>query len=130
LRRFSADPRDEASPAALVELLARLEAGSLLDPPHTARLQQLLRETKTGPRSLRAGLPPTVQLAHKTGQIGSQEGFTVAVNDVGVVSGQGRRIAVAVLVSDADAPVARCEDAIAEVARRVWARLGPTAGTR
>jgi beta-lactamase class A len=127
MKRFSADPRDEASPQALVELLARLEAGSLLDPSHTARLQQLLRDTRTGLRSLRAGLPSTVQLAHKTGQIGSQGAFTVAVNDVGVASGGGRRVAVAVLVTDADAPVDRCEDVIAEVARRVWARLGPPA---
>ena len=109
-----------------MELLARLEAGSLLDPVHTSRLQQLLRGARTGPRSLRAGLPSTVQLAHKTGQIGSQDGFTVAVNDVGVASGGGRRIAIAVLVTDADAPVARCEDVIAEVGRRVWARLGST----
>ena len=130
LKRFSADPRDEASPEALVELLARLEAGSLLDPVHTARLQQLLRGARTGPRSLRAGLPSTVQLAHKTGQIGSQDGFTVAVNDVGVASGGGRRIAIAVLVTDADAPVARCEDVIAEVGRRVWARLGSTETSR
>jgi len=130
MKRFSADRRDEATPEALVELLARLEAGRLLDPPHTARLQQLLLGTRTGPRSLRAGLPNSVQLAHKTGQIGSQDGFTVAVNDVGIATGGGRRVAVAVLVSDADAPVERCEDVIAEVARRVWARLGPPAEPR
>jgi beta-lactamase class A len=37
MKRFSADPRDQATPAALVDLLAALEAGRLLDPVHTAR---------------------------------------------------------------------------------------------
>jgi hypothetical protein len=46
------------------------------------------------------------------------------VNDLGIASGGGHRVAVAVLITDASAPVERCEDVIAEVARRVWARLG------
>jgi hypothetical protein len=37
---------------------------------------------------------------------------------------------VAVLVSDADALIELCEDVIAEVARRVWAHLGPPATPR
>src|SRR5262249_30803468 len=44
MKRFLADPRDQASPEALVKLLAEIETGNLLDAPHTARLQQLLSE--------------------------------------------------------------------------------------
>jgi beta-lactamase class A len=124
LKRFSSDPRDQASPAALVELLAALDAGRLLDPSHTARLLEMMRATRTGPRRLRAGLPADVVLAHKTGLWPSLGGFSVAVNDIGIASKDRRRIAIVALMTDADAPVERCEDVIAEVARAIWSELG------
>jgi beta-lactamase class A len=120
LRAFSADRRDQASPEALVQLLAALDAGRLLDEEHTARLLEILRATRTGPRRLRAGLPGNVALAHKTGLWPSMGGFSVAVNDVGIATGAGRRLAIAVLVTDGHASVERCEDLIAQVARTVW----------
>ena len=123
MSRFSADPRDQATPAALVDLLAALEAGRLLDPGHTARLREMLRATRTGPAQLRAGLPANLVLAHKTGQIASG-GFTAALNDVGIVSGNGRRIAIAVFLTDVDAPLERCQAITADVARVVWSELG------
>jgi beta-lactamase class A len=124
MKRFSTDPRDQATPSALVELLAALEAGRLLDPNHTARLLEILRATRTGSGRLRAGLPDDVVLAHKTGLWPSLGGFSVAVNDIGIVSGNGRRMAIAVLLTDADASVERCEAVIAEVARTVWSEWG------
>jgi beta-lactamase class A len=130
MKRFSSDPRDQASPEALVELLARLEAGMLLDASHTTTLQRMLLGGRTGARRLRAGFPSAVQLGHKSGLWPSQDGFSLTVNDVGIASGGGRRVAVAVLITDASAPVERCEDVIAEVARRVWARLGPPGESR
>jgi beta-lactamase class A len=120
LRRFSADPRDQASPEALVNLLAALDSGRLLEPAHTARLLEVMRATRTGPRRLRAGLPQDAVLAHKTGTGFSRRGFSVGVNDVGIVTGGGRRLAIAVLLKDADASIERCEDVVAEVARAVW----------
>jgi beta-lactamase class A len=124
LKRFSSDPRDQASPVALVDLLAALDAGRLLDASHTARLLEMMRATRTGPGRLRAGLPADVVLAHKTGLWPNLDGFSVAVNDVGIGTRSGRRIAIAVLVTDADAPIERCEDVIAEVARTAWSELG------
>lgn len=124
LKRFSSDPRDQASPVALVDLLAALDAGRLLDASHTAGLLEMMRATQTGPRRLRAGLPADVVLAHKTGTGPSRGGFSVAVNDIGMATGKGRRIAIAVVVTNADAPIERCEDVIAEVARTVWSERG------
>jgi len=123
-KRFSADVRDRASPVALVDLLAALQAGRLLDPGHTAKLLELLRATRTGSNQLRAGLPPDVALAHKTGQISGVGGTSLVLNDVGIASGDGRRVAIAVLLTDVDAPLARCQAIIAEVARAVWTELG------
>ena len=124
MRRFSSDPRDQASPEALVNLLAALDARRLLDPAHTHRLLELMRAGRFGLRSLRAGLPADIVLAHKTGTA-SGLGWSVAVNDVGIASGGGRRMAIAVLVTDAHAPVERCENVIADVARAVWEPIGP-----
>ena len=125
-RRFSADPRDQAAPFALVDLLSELQAGRLLDPGHTARLLDLLRAGRIGADQLRAGLPPEVGLAHKTGQISGVGATTLVVNDVGIATGNGRRLAIAVLLTDVDAPVDRCHAIIAEVARTVWSELGAT----
>jgi beta-lactamase class A len=125
-RRFSADPRDQAAPSALVDLLSALQAGRLLDSGHTARLLELLQAARVGADELRAGLPPEVVLAHKTGQISGVGGSTLVVNDVGIASGNGRRLAIAVLLTDVDAPVDRSHAIIAEVARTVWSELGAT----
>ena len=125
-RRFSADPRDRAAPSALVDLLSALQAGRLLDSGHTARLLELLQAARVGADELRAGLPPEVVLAHKTGQISGVGGSTLVVNDVGIASGNGRRLAIAVLLTDVDAPVDRSHAIIAEVARTVWSELGAT----
>lgn len=132
-RRFSADPRDQAAPFALVDLLSALQAGRLLDPGHTARLLDLLRAGRIGADQLRAGLPREVSLAHKTGQISGVGATTLVVNDVGIASGNGRRLAIAVVLTDVEAPVDRCHAIIAEVARTVWSGVGanppPPSGT-
>ena len=129
MKRFSSDPRDQASPVALVDLLSALEAGKLLDPAHTSRLLQWMRESPTGASQLRAGLPADVVLAHKTGQASSL-GFTVALNDVGIATGNGRRLAIAVVLTDVEAPLERCQAVIAEVGRTVWNELGSAAPPR
>jgi len=123
VKRFSMDPGDRATPSALVDLLFALRAGRLLDAVHTAKLLDLLRATRTGPRQLRAGLPGNVVLAHKTGQISGVGGSTLVLNDVGIATGSGRNIAIAVMLTDVDAPLERCEATVAEVARTVWSEL-------
>ena len=124
VKRFSKDPRDRATPSALVDLLSALQAGRLLDPGHTAKLLELLRATRIGAEQLRAGLPPEVVLAHKTGQIGGVGASVLVLNDVGIATGSGRRLAIAVLLTDVDAPLDRCQAITADVARTVWSELG------
>jgi len=130
VKRFATDPRDRATPSAMVDLLSALEAGRLLDPEHTTKLLELMRATRTGAELLRAGLPSEVVLAHKTGQIGGVGGSVLVLNDVGIATGNGRRLAIAVLLTDVDAPLDRCQAIIAEVARTVWTELGATTPPR
>jgi len=129
-RRFTADPRDQASPVALIDLLAALQAGRLLDAGHTAKLLELLRATRTGPNQLRAGLPPEAVLAHKTGQISGVGGTSLVLNDVGIATLNGRRLAIAVLLTDVDAPLDRCQAIIAEVGKTIWNELGRSSPAR
>jgi beta-lactamase class A len=49
------------------ELMAQLADGQLLSAPWTAHLLGLMERTATGPQRLKAGLPPGMRLAHKTG---------------------------------------------------------------
>jgi beta-lactamase class A len=48
-------------------MLRALASGDALRPESTRYLMRLLAEVETGTRRLRAGLPPTVRFAHKTG---------------------------------------------------------------
>jgi len=133
MKRFAEDARDTATPSALVELLSALQAGRLLDPGHATKLLELLRSTQTGAEQLRAGLPPGVVLAHKTGQIRGVGDSVLVLNDVGIATGNGRRLALAVMLTDVDAPLDRCQAITADVARTVWSELGaapaPDSGT-
>lgn len=126
-RRYAADPRDSATPDAMADLLAALARGRALGPASTAHLLRILTETETGPARLRGLLPPGTPVAHKTGTAATVGGYTIAVNDVGIVTlpdGRGH-LAIAVLVRGTTRPVADAERAIARISRAAydrWAR--------
>ena len=61
------DPRDTTSPNAMVAALHRILLGDVLSPHSRALLEAWLRATKTGLYRLRAGLPLSWQIGHKTG---------------------------------------------------------------
>lgn len=117
LSAYFADSRDAATPAGLLDLLTRLDAGDLLDPSGTTRLLDWLEQTSTGTARLRAGLPDDWRLAHKTGTGPTVFGVASAVNDVGIAyAPDGGRLAIVVLIRGATAPAAEREAAIAAVA--------------
>ena len=123
--RFLADPRDRATPEALVQLLTALQRGRALSPVGTRRLMHLMTETANPATRIVAGLPPGFTAAHKTGTWGG--GVSVAVNDVGLIHppGRGRPLALAVMVRSATAPDSTVDAAIAAATRRVvdaWRR--------
>jgi beta-lactamase class A len=96
-RYTTSDPRDTSTPDDMARLLGRLQLGNLLPPPHTALLLDLMARSKTGPRRLKALLPPNTIVAHKTGTT------DVVINDVGIIalpadSAIGGHLALAVFV--------------------------------
>jgi beta-lactamase class A len=124
--RFLADPRDRATPEAMVRLLAALERSRLMSPSSTHLLLRLMTRTANPATRILAGLPAGFTVAHKTGTWGGG-GLGVAVNDVGVIRppGRGGPLALAVMVRASTAADSVVDAAIAAAARRVvegWSR--------
>jgi beta-lactamase class A len=112
------DARDTATPMGMVVLLERLAQGRLLSPSSTARLLEILRETKTFPDRLKAGVPDGWTIGHKTGTSGDWKGVTAATNDVGIITGpNGETISIAVFIAESRAPEADRAALMARIAR-------------
>ncbi|HKD17551.1 MAG TPA: class A beta-lactamase [Thermoanaerobaculia bacterium] len=123
--RFLADPRDTATPDALVQLLRQIDAGRGLSKESRALLLELMTRTRVGGKRIRAGVPPGAAVAHRTGTGADVAGVSIVTNDVGIVTlPQGRgRLAMAVMIKNSTKSLAEREAAIAEIARaacRYW----------
>jgi len=117
----TAQYRNWIEPAAAVKLLERLVIDSPLSPAANAFLVQTLTASVTGPGRLRAGLPIGIVLAHKTGTSGTHGGITAATNDIGLVTlPDGRKLAIAVFVTDSRADEATRESVIARIAHSAY----------
>jgi beta-lactamase class A len=103
---YLADPLDGAAPAEITRTLAGLQKGELLSPASTKVLLELLNDTRTGPRRLKAGFPAGWTLGHKTGTGQDWRGYSVGINDVGLVTApDGRVYAVAVMMRKTSKPI-------------------------
>ena len=84
------DVRDSSTPKAMVELLRRLDNGTLLRPWSRAYLVNLMGQCITGKNRMRALLPAGTKVEHKTGTL---SGYS---SDIGFITlPDGRRLAVA-----------------------------------
>lgn len=112
--------RDWATPRALVAVLRRLADRSPLSAEHTQALLQWMTATHSADQRIRAGLPPGTVSADKTGTAGQDRTTDNATNDIALITlPDGRRLALAVLVTDAEARFAVRQRVIAEIARAV-----------
>lgn len=112
---------DYAEPEGMVELLARLQQGKLLNPENTARLLGWMREAPFGATRIRAKLPPGTVVSDKTGSSGTYDGVTPATNDVGLITlPDGNHMAIAIFLSDAKADATTRNRVIAQIAREAW----------
>jgi beta-lactamase class A len=120
--RFLSDPRDTATPDALVQLLRQIEEGRRLSPESRKRVLALMTRTRPGERRLRGGLPPGTPVAHRTGTGADLGRANLCTNDVGIVTLPGDRghLAVAVMIKGSDRDLAAREKAIAAIARAAY----------
>ena len=114
-RRFDADPRDTATPEAMVALLEQIYRGRALKRETTELLLDIMRRCRTGEARLKGMLPPGTEVAHKTGTIGG------TTNDVGilVLPADAGHVAIAVFVKSSEKDIPTRERAIAEIARAI-----------
>jgi len=113
--------QDWIEPAAAVQLLELLVINPPISSAANAFLLQTMIDSVTGPGRLCAGLPPGTILAHKTGSSGTHGGITAATNDIGLVTlPDGRKLAIAVFVTDSRADEDTREGVIARIAHAVY----------
>ena len=115
-----------ATPDGLVDLLARLDRGTLLTETSRRWLLRTMEGTRNGLRRIKGMLPLGTPVAHRPGTAYPGD-MSVAINDVGIVTmPDGRRFAIAVMESGSRASFQAQEDTIARLARSAWdALLGP-----
>ena len=113
--------RNNAEPAAMVALLRRLADNSPLNAAHTKLLLTWMSDSPVGAHRIRAGLPAGTVLAHRTGTSGEKDGLAPATNDVGLITlPDGRRLALAIFVTDARADEATRDAVIARITRVIY----------
>jgi len=119
------DPRDSATPLAMVQLLTGLYRGQWLSPTSRAVLLGAMERCITGKRRIPALLPEGTSVAHKTGSLSNTS------SDVGIIrTPDGRAMAVAIYVTGQGNRANR-EARIASIARTIYdGYLAEPAGSR
>jgi beta-lactamase class A len=118
--QVQAQYRNWFSPRAAVQLLRLLADQSPLNPADTTQLLTWMTPTPRTTR-LEANLPPEVHVAHKSGTSDVDAGLAHATNDIGLIPlPDGRRLAIAVFLTDSTAADAAREQTIARIARAAY----------
>lgn len=117
---YLADPLDGASAAGISEALAKLARGDLLSPASTSFMLDTLKQTKSGPRRLKGGVPGGWEFGHKTGTGQYFDGVQSGYNDVGILTApDGTQYTIAVLIGQTRTSYADRFDMMQEVTRSV-----------
>ena len=113
--------RNWFEPASAVQLLRRISDNSPLNAEHTAVLLDWLKDSPTGAKRIKGELPAGAIVMHKTGTSGSANGVAFATNDVGLITlPDGRRLALAIFVTNSIADEAVRDEVIARIARATY----------
>jgi beta-lactamase class A len=112
--------RNWFEPAGAVQVLRRISDNSPLTSEHTALLLAWMTPALRTKR-LEGNLPAGTRVAHKAGTSDVDHGVARATNDIGLIPlPDGRRIAIAVFVTDSTADESTREQVIARIARAVY----------
>src|SRR5580700_8323576 len=120
-RDLTAQYRNWFEPAGAVQLLSRIRNDSPLTPQHTEMLLQWMKDSSSGPGRIKGNLPSTAIVAHKTGSSGTHNGLAAATNDIGLIAlPDGRRLAIAIFVTDSTADDDTRDAVIARIAKAAY----------
>jgi len=119
-RDVTAQYRNWFKPTGAVQLLRRINDSSSLSSAHTALLLGWM-ETSVKSARLKGDLPAGTAVAHKAGTSDVDEGIAHATNDIGLITlPDGRRLAIAVFITDSKADEVTREKVIAHIARAAY----------
>ncbi|WP_238473968.1 serine hydrolase [Altericroceibacterium spongiae] len=108
------DPRDSATPLAMVQLLKGLYQGEWLSEKSRRFLIDTMEQCRTGRRRIPALMPEDVTIAHKTGSLHNTS------SDIGILTApNGKSYAVAIYVTGQGTRANR-EAKIAHIARAIY----------
>jgi beta-lactamase class A len=108
-------------PAAAVHFLRLLSDRSPLGAEHTRILLEWMESSPTGPHRIKGDLPAGTVVMHKTGSSATVSGLTAATNDIGLITlPDGRRLAIAIFVSDSAAGDATRDAVISHIAAAAY----------
>jgi beta-lactamase class A len=125
-RSFARGGDNVGTPEAIARLLEAVAGQRAAYLDGTTELMLDLSAARTGATRFRAGLPPAVRLAHKTGLSDTFDGVTDATNDAGIfLLPDGRRVVVVALLAESRADAATRDAVLADVARTVYAAYAP-----
>ena len=120
-RDVAAQYRNWFEPASAVKLLRRISDDSPLSTEHTTLLLAWMKDTPTGAHRIKGELPEGTNVMHKSGTSGSGNGVAYATNDIGLIAlPNGRRLAIAIFLTDAAADDATRDAVIARIARAAY----------
>jgi beta-lactamase class A len=120
-REVAAQYRNWFEPAGAVQLLRRISDNSPLSPERTRMLLQWMQETPNGALRIKGKLPSGTIVMHKTGTSGTKNGVTFATNDIGLITlPDGRRVAIAIFVTDSRAGDDARDAVIARIAKAAY----------
>ncbi len=94
------------------DLLTQLVAGNALTPKYTAYLLRVMERVVTGPKRIKAGLPPDARFAHKTG---TQRARACDAGLVGVAASAAPQRVIVVACVRGERSLAKAERALREV---------------
>ena len=95
-----------ADNASMARALTRLARGDLLSAESTEYVLDVMSRTKSGPKRLKAGLPPGWKFLHKTGTGQNLGGMTAGYNDIGILTApDGSSYTVAVMIKKTATPL-------------------------
>jgi beta-lactamase class A len=113
--------RNWFEPAAAVQFLRLLNDHPPITAGHAALLLDWMRDTPRADQRIKGRLPAGAIVMHKPGTSDTDHGLTAATNDIGLIAlPDGRRLAIAVFVTDSTANEATRDSVIARIARAAY----------
>ena len=104
-----------------MEFLRLLNDHPPLTRQHAELLLGWMRTTPRGNQRIGGRLPVGTVVFHKPGTSDTERGFTPATNDIGLITlPDGRRLAIAVFVTDSTADDAKRDSVIARIVRAAY----------